>query len=197
MTVNLNIQKYFSFNYLRKIKHLSERELANFAKISRGSLRKIENIENNDSNLELLSLVKLANYFKQEIVLLSTSENIFSEYSTIATAFLTERDGFDSWKIHYFNFIDEFRRTHDPRLILLPPHKSFDKKLFSLLASIVKELCNEIKMSVPKWAKSRYFLKQPWFIAEIESLKASVILESPLAFRNNNIYVHNNFLQRL
>jgi hypothetical protein len=35
-----------------------------------------------------------------------------------------------------------------------------------------------------------------WFVSETNSLKASALLESPLAFRASNIFVHANFLVR-
>ena len=105
-------------------------------------------------------------------------------------------NGFDSWKIYFFNFVDEFRKTMDPRLILLPPIEALDKKLYALLSSIVRYLCNEIHTTPPDWALKRHFLSTPWFLSGMESLKATTILESPLEFRNNNNYVQNNFLNR-
>jgi hypothetical protein len=40
------------------------------------------------------------------------------------------------------------------------------------------------------------FLPDPWFVAGIENLKASALVESPVQFRRNNIFVLGNFLSR-
>jgi len=119
-----------------------------------------------------------------------------SDLSTVGVGYQVIHDGSLSWKIHFFNFVDEFRRTLDPRLILLPPSTALELKLRALLASIVWMLCEEVQMDAPSWAQKRYDLPQPWFVSEIESLKASALVESPVYFRQNNIFVLSNFLER-
>jgi hypothetical protein len=37
---------------------------------------------------------------------------------------------------------------------------------------------------------------KPWFVSEVNSLYAMALFDSPLAFRNNNIFVLENFLNR-
>ena len=106
------------------------------------------------------------------------------------------RDGFDSWKLHLMNFVDEFRRSADMRLVLLPPVMDFDKRLKSLLASTVSALCAEIESAPPDWVFLDHYLNRPWFVAEMESLKASALQESPYHFRCNNIFTLANFLKR-
>lgn len=94
------------------------------------------------------------------------------------------------------NLVDEFRRTLDVRLIFLPPPSELDKSLSAMLSSIVLYLCDEAEIEAPTWAKKRVDLPTPWFVSETESLKAMAILESPLVFRRNNIFVLENFLER-
>jgi hypothetical protein len=108
-----------------------------------------------------------------------------------------ERDGFTSWKVHMMDFVDEFRRSLDGRLIILPPVATLDKRLQALLASTVAHLCNEVGMDAPAWALKSHFLETPWFLADMNSLKATALLESPLAFRRNNLFVQQNFLARV
>ncbi len=55
----------------------------------------------------------------------------------------------------------------------------------------------ELDISVPDWASSFMWLKFPWFVSGIVHLKASAILESPVEFRGNNIFVLGNFLSRV
>jgi hypothetical protein len=39
-------------------------------------------------------------------------------------------------------------------------------------------------------------LPAPWFVAGVENLKASALVESPVQFRRNNVFVLGNFLAR-
>lgn len=172
---------------------LSQRALATEAGISRGCLRQILQ---GDHNLTLRSLEKVARSLDRELSVALTQRDVLAEYSTIAIALKVEREGFASWKIHFMDFVDEFRRTLDPRLACLPPHTSFDQRLTALLASMVTELCTSHGITVPGWARRRYYLRAPWFVADVQSLKASALVESPWPYRNNNIFVHDNFLAR-
>ena len=167
-------------------KALSERALAESANLSRSLIRAIKDKQ---SNVSLHSLTTIAKYFDLDIAVLACSV-IWISHEVVC-------HGFDSWKIYFFNFVDEFRKTMDPRLLLLPPIEALDKKLSALLAAMVRYLCNEIDMPPPDWALLRHFLATPWFPSGIQALKATAILESPLEFRNNNIYVQKNFLDRV
>jgi len=172
---------------------LSERSLASAAKISRSCLRDIKEAK---ENLTLSSLCTTAEFFGRNVEVIVAPDESESELSIVATAYKIQRDGFESWRIHLMDFLDGFRRTSDPRLILLPPPRGFDTRLTALFASLTRFLCEDSAISTPRWALRRYFLPTPWFVAEIQSLKASALIESPIAFRNNNIYVLQNFTSR-
>lgn len=101
------------------------------------------------------------------------------------------------WKIHYFNFVDAFRKSRRVELIREAPHKNLSPELLALIASITRELCLETRVSVPDWANRRYTLSKPWFVSGMESLKAFALVESPASFRSNNIFVLENFLSRV
>ncbi len=188
------IYQALPFLALTRTQRLSERSLGRVVNLSRGVLRQL--LGRTSGNLTLGSLSSLADFFRRDVEVLITPPDIRSEYSTVAVALSVERDGFESWKIHFFNLVDEFRRTLDPRLTLLPPPKSLAPELTSLLAAIVKDLSEEVGMAPPPWALKRRFLPRPWFVSGINSLKASALLESPLHYRANNIFVHSNFLAR-
>ena len=188
------IHFYLPFPHLRRRYRLSERELAERAKLSRSAVRGLTNPA--EGNVTVGSVDKLAACFERDIEVVLSSKELFSEYSTVAIAYKIERDGFDSWKTHLFDFVDEFRRTADARLALLPPPSSSEQRIVALLSSVVRALCDEFGMSSPVWATRRHFLASPWFVSGMDSLKASAILEAPLAFRANNIFVHENFLAR-
>jgi len=189
------IHYYLPFSRLQKLLHLSERSLAEAAKLSRGAVRQLL-YPTRRGNLTISSIEHLAKVFDRHVEVVAGGTDVFSEYSTVATAFKIERDGFDSWKTHLFDFVDEYRRTADGRLVILPPPSSFDRRITALLASTVRALCEELDISTPRWATLRYFIPTPWFVSGMHSLKASALLESPLYFRVNNIFVHSNFLSR-
>jgi len=192
-----SIIKYRSFLPFVKLSEklgVSQRSLATAAHLSRGCLR---SVLGQDPNVTVSSLLKVAEFFGGQLYLLTTrEEEVRSECSTVAVAMNVESDGFDSWKIHFMNFVDEFRKNLDPQLMILPPPRKFDPRLKALLASIVNQLCIEVGIDTPEWARKHYFLEKPWFVSGYESLKATALLESPLAFRKNNIFVQENFLER-
>ena len=172
----------------------SERTLANKARLSRSTLRRILSV---DKNTTLYSLEKLASFLGHSLSIIFSNSKGASEYSTVATGVNIHRDGFSSWKVHLMNMVDEFRTSRDPLLIVLAPPSSLDKKIKALMASTVLYLCEELDMSAPGWAREDYFLKTPWFVSGMESLKAASLIESPWCFRKNNIFVLANFLDRV
>jgi len=188
------IRYYLPFDRLQRLRNFSERGLAHAAGLSRGVVRQL--LHPTQGNLTISSIDRLAQLFDRDVEVVVTGSEILSDYSTVATAFKIERDGFDSWKIHLFDLVDEFRRTMDGRLVILPPPNSVDPRIAALSASTVRALCEEIGICAPRWATRRHFLSKPWFVSGMNSLKASALIESPLAFRANNIFVQSNFLER-
>jgi transcriptional regulator with XRE-family HTH domain len=181
------------FIRVRNQKRLSERGLAKEAGLSRMTLRAIEA---GDVRVSLKSLCMLAQSLNRNIQVLLTPEECRSDLSTYAVGIQVMRDGFESWKIHFMEMVDEFRKTLDPRLFVLPPPSGLDTKLRALLASMVCVLSHEASMDVPLWADRPHPLEKPWFVSDIQALKPSALVESRLAFRRNNIFVLDNFLRR-
>jgi hypothetical protein len=173
---------------------MSERALSSKLEMARETLRRIEK---DPESTNLRSIRKVAKALGCEVIFaVFPTQEVRSEFSIAVTSWHIVQDGFDSWKIHLMNFVDEFRRTRDMRLLILPPIQSLDERLLALLASVCCELCGEIDAVAPSWARAEYFLPQPWFIHEMESLKAMSIQSTPIYFKRNNIYVLDNFLQR-
>ena len=188
----INLQ--LPFRPLRARESLSEREVVGTVSLSRGALRSLEAPER--SNFTVGVIHQLASFFNRDVEVIVSARDTHPECSTVALAYKIERDGFDSWKMHLFDFVDEFRRTLDGRLFNLPPPAFLDKRLLALLSSTVRALCDEAKITPPPWAMRRQFLPSPWFVSGVNALKAAAILESPLPFRVNNIFVQANFLSR-
>lgn len=177
---------------------LSERQLGKATGLSRGAIRAA--IGTAPGNPTLSTLTTLANYFNIDLSLVANPRqpNVpgGAPLSAIEASFLVQRDGFSSWKIHFMDLVDYFRRTLDTGCLLVAPSQKIDNKLYALLSSIVQQISFDTGVLPPLWSTQPQFLDRPWFVAETESLKAFAILESPLSFRANNIFVLGNFLER-
>jgi hypothetical protein len=98
------------------------------------------------------------------------------------------------------NFADDFRRASlEQKLKMVEkPALHFNKRIEnSYFAACVEYLCLESHIPMPGWIhKKQYFLKEPFFAGGLESLKAFLLVESPLPFRRRNIFVSENALER-
>ena len=98
-------------------------------------------------------------------------------------------------------FLDTFylERDQDARADMLSrePPLSDDDRTNAYLAAVAEHLAFRDHFTVPAWAgdKAR-FLKRPFFPAGLESLKATLIVESPTAFRRRMIFVGADPLYR-
>jgi transcriptional regulator with XRE-family HTH domain len=106
------------------------------------------------------------------------------------------QDGSDSWRIHLFNFVDRFRSDREPALIERPPISELDMRIRALIASTVDALCSESGVPASSWCRGIPALEHPWFVSGVENLKAMALVESPASFRERNIFVLGNFLDR-
>ncbi len=100
------------------------------------------------------------------------------------------------------NFIDEFNQSDINKKIELvksfPFPKITNKKYAAYISATVEELCYRSNLNIPDWVfKKKYCLKEPFFVGGFESLKAFLIVESPLPFRRRNIFVSENVLKRV
>lgn len=100
------------------------------------------------------------------------------------------------WKIHFYDFVDDFRFHKNARAIS-EPFSFDDDKFDALLASTVESLCNEMNLPTPGWTRAVPACREPFFVSGFENLKATAIVESPLPFRIRKIFVTGSFLQRV
>lgn len=100
------------------------------------------------------------------------------------------------WKIHFFDFVDDFRKDGNPQMIEEPFDLS-DRKIDGLLASMVEYLCDEMIIEPPKWLNDVPPCREPYFVAGIERLKFIAMIESPLRFRLRQIFVLYGFLSHV
>src|SRR5690348_7601347 len=91
-------------------------------------------------------------------------------------------------------FLDEFyiERDQSIRSAMLSdePPLSKDAHINAYLAAVAEHLAWRYHLNVPDWTgeKAR-FLKRPFFPCNLESLKATLLVESPTAFRRRLIFV--------
>ena len=99
------------------------------------------------------------------------------------------------WSLYVMEFVDDFRRSGDLRM-LEEPFQSSNERFDALLASTAETLCDEKQLPSPKWLSDIPATRHPWFVAGVESLKAIALAESPLRFRLRKVFVLENFLAR-
>lgn len=100
------------------------------------------------------------------------------------------------WRVWLMDFVDDFRYYKSAQMIAEP----FDldsEQIDALLASTVEYLCDELKIETPEWLEKIPAASEPYFVAGLENLKATAIVESPLRFRIRKVFVTENFLSRV
>ena len=66
------------------------------------------------------------------------------------------------------------------------------------LAAVAETLCREAALPPPAWTESPLcYLHRPWFAGGMETLKAILLVESPVPFRRRNLFVSANALVRV
>ncbi len=183
---------------LRKENKRSQRALA---KISNLSFRTIQQLEGGKHDPRISTLSKISKAFGYNSSIFE--KHIWNFFLTPASSardtsrFFEDHNYCKDWKIPFFNFVDTVRREKKEGLVKAPPLYTCSQKLKALLASTVESLCDELHIERPDWAKEAPALKEPWFLSEVENLKASALIESPTHFRKRNIFVLDNFLHRV
>ena len=190
---------FSSMDALKKARNrrgLSQRQLAGQAGVS---FRALQMIEAGQTNPRLSSLVKIASVLgTPESLIPAELGRLICEHAdsiiSVSRKVCTESEA--SWKLWLFEFVDAFRRCPSEDLIASPPIRETGDRLRALLASTVESLCQEHDMPAPWWCGGVGALVTPWFVAGVENLKATALVESPSQFRKRNIFVLGNFLAR-
>jgi hypothetical protein len=99
------------------------------------------------------------------------------------------------------NFIDEFNgsaKKNKLKMIENCPFPQIKKNRDkAYIAALVEELCFRNHLKIPVWVEDKkLFLKEPFFVGGLESLKSFLLVESPVSFRRRNIFVSENVLIR-
>jgi len=106
------------------------------------------------------------------------------------------KQGVTDWT-PFFDAVDEVRRSRRFDALKRLYSRSRRTRERALLNSTACALAAELGVAPPWWATRPVLLPDPWFVAGVENLKASALVESPLPFRRNNVFVLGNFLSRV
>ena len=98
-------------------------------------------------------------------------------------------------------FLDEFYSAPaDSRAVMLeraPALQPGDERANAYHAAVAEHLALSHRLPIPAWVNApERFLRAPYFPAGLESLKATLLVESPTAFRRRLIFVDRNPLSR-
>ncbi len=105
------------------------------------------------------------------------------------------KQGVTDW-VPFFDAVDEVRRSQRFEPLKRLYSRSRRTRERALLNSTACALAAELGEAPPWWAMRSLALPEPWFVSGMENLKASALVESPIPFRRNNIFVLGNFLSR-
>jgi hypothetical protein len=107
-----------------------------------------------------------------------------------------------SFHFHVADFLDQFRLekraemlNREPRILagLFEHGEVCD----AYLAATAVSLAREIRAIPPSWVwNENRKLRDPWFASPGQAIRAMLLLESPAAFRERNLFVSENALSR-
>jgi hypothetical protein len=91
-------------------------------------------------------------------------------------------------------FLDEFYSAKNDRersaMLASDPGLVAEARTNAYIAAVAEHLAMQGKLPIPRWvSKEARFLHRPYFPAGLESLKATLLVESPTAFRRRMIFV--------
>jgi hypothetical protein len=98
-------------------------------------------------------------------------------------------------------FLDEFYIEQDARtradMLASEPALEGHDRHDAYYAAVAEHLARRYRLPIPEWTNQRArFLKRPFFPCGLESLKATLLKESPAAFRRRMIFVGADPLYR-
>lgn len=99
-------------------------------------------------------------------------------------------------------FIDQFKIQKSAAMLMDEPpflraRLNDDGVADAYLGAVAVHLSRSIGVVPPVWTGGpARFLSQPWFASPGASLRATLLLESPAAFRERNLFVTENALER-
>ena len=111
----------------------------------------------------------------------------------------------DAWRFGLCQLIDDYEtaRRHEGApaaagLFEHPPESSGDGRFDAALAALAEHLARRDSWAPPLWAFEHQRYAQPWwFVAGLSSLRATALVQSPLAFRKRGVFICDGALTRV
>jgi len=100
-----------------------------------------------------------------------------------------------NWRIAVGDILLHINRTRSFAGVV--PAEPCEDKRRALIASTLNHLSLSMGIECPTWAKAAYSLPEPWFPSGLVSMRAMALLQSPISFRRNGIFVTNEFFARV
>jgi hypothetical protein len=100
------------------------------------------------------------------------------------------------WKLYFYDFVDDFRRSNDNAPVAEKP-ATINDQFDAMIAASVETLCLEKGVEIPAWTSEVPACQEPFFVAGLENMKATALVESPLRFRIRKVFVTGSFMQRV
>lgn len=109
------------------------------------------------------------------------------------------------WRFVVIQLLDDYtstKRSGDlaaaAALFQEPPEPVGDSRVDAALAALAEHLARQDRWPVPRWAARRLRPAVPWwFVAELDSLQAMAIQQSPLSFRKRGVFIVDGALDRV
>ena len=119
--------------------------------------------------------------------------------ATLAEVADRRREGDDAYRIGLAQFLDAFYTNPVRRQAMIdpaPPRTGSDLN-DAMLGAIAEHLARRWDLAIPAWTEAGFrFLRRPHFATPIEALKATLLAQSPIAFRRRMIFVEHEPLRR-
>ncbi len=95
-------------------------------------------------------------------------------------------------------FLDHFYSLPQERAASISARPTLLGALYDqYLAAVAEHLARSYGLEIPEWSDAHgERLRKPYFAGGLESLKARLTVESPMAFRRRMIFVSHNALDR-
>ena len=98
------------------------------------------------------------------------------------------------------DFLHEFTARQDPAMLVEPPHLLRDLTADgpvrdAYLAAVAAYFAPRLNFPTPSWTREpERILREPWFASPGRHMRALLLVESPAAFRERNLFVTANAL---
>ncbi len=108
-------------------------------------------------------------------------------------------DGDEAYRIGLAQYLDAFYVNPGARQAMIDPEPSLTGAALNdaMFGAIAEHLARRWALAIPAWTDgAARFLHRPYFATPIEALKATLLAQSPIAFRRRMIFVEHEPLRR-